>query len=158
MRSIWFLGGDIGNYIKSKGIIFEMESHGGCSEGRIERGYKSKAEVQIARFFERRGIAYKYEYPLAVVDKGKTRIWYPDFYLSDYGIIVEYFGINGDPGYDERTKHKIEVYKGAGLEGLFLTNESFTGNWPTRIMNRIESILKGRLGKFNNKKNMSKTG
>jgi len=45
------------------------------------RGYRSRGEEQIARFLERNGIAYQYEYPLAVIDQGKTRIYYPDFRL-----------------------------------------------------------------------------
>jgi hypothetical protein len=39
-------------------------------------------------------------------------------------ISVEYFGINGDSGYDDRTKHKIQVYKNAGIDGLFLISDS----------------------------------
>ncbi len=33
------------------------------------------------------------EMPLAIVDRGKTKIWYPDFRLPEYGMIIEYFGI-----------------------------------------------------------------
>jgi hypothetical protein len=88
-----------------------MEEHGRYGVGNEGRGYKSKAEVQIARMFERNNIAYRYEYPVAVVDRGRTRLWYPDFYLPDYAVIIEYFGVNGDTSYDNRTKHKIEVYK-----------------------------------------------
>jgi len=116
----------------------------------IRTAYKSWGEEQIARLLDRNGITYQYEYPTAVVDQGKVRIYYPDFMLSGYGLIIEYFGVNGDPGYDQRTQHKMEVYKQAGIEGLFLTRESFKGDWPTRIMNQIESVLKNRLDKFYN--------
>jgi len=44
------------------------------------------------------------------------------------------------------------VYKRAGIEGLFLTNESLEGDWPTRIMSQIEGILKNRLDKFYNRR------
>jgi len=81
---------------------------------------KSRGELQIARLLERNGIAYQYEYPLAVVDRGRVRLWYPDFRLPEYGLIIEYFGVNGDPGYDQRIRHKIETYRRAGIEGLFL--------------------------------------
>jgi len=116
----------------------------------IRTAYKSWGEEQIARLLDRNGIAYFYEYPQAVVDQGKVRTWYPDFHLPEYGLIIEYFGVNGDPGYDQRTQHKMEVYKQAGIEGLFLTRESFKGDWPTRIMNQIEGILRNRLDKFYN--------
>jgi len=45
--------------------------------------FKSRGEVQIARFLDRNKLTYRYEHPLAVLDKGKTRIWYPDFLLPD---------------------------------------------------------------------------
>lgn len=88
-----------------------------------DRGYKSRGEVQIARLLERNKIEYQYEHPVAVVDHGKTKIWHPDFSLPHYGMIIEYFGMNGDSGYDERTRHKIEVYEENGIEGLFLKEE-----------------------------------
>ena len=113
--------------------------------------FKSRGEVQIARFLEKTGIAYQYEYPQALIDHGKTKIWYPDFRLPDYGMIVEYFGINGDPGYDSRTEHKIKAYNRAGIEGLFLKEKDLGGDWPGRILTQIEDILKGRLDKFNNR-------
>jgi len=128
-----------------------MEEHGRYGVGNEGRGYKSKAEVQIARILENSGIAYNYEHPLAVVDGGRVRIWYPDFYLPEYGMIIEYFGVNGDAAYDERTKHKIEVYRETGIEGLFLTRDSFKGDWPAKIISQIEGILKGRLEKLYNR-------
>jgi len=118
---------------------------------RARAPYKSQGEEQIARLLERNGIAFQYEYPLAVQDHGKTRLYYPDFRLPEYGLIIEYFGMNGDPGYDARTRHKIGVYKQAGIEGLFLTEESLKGDWPGRVMGRIEDTLKRRLDRFYNR-------
>ncbi len=110
--------------------------------------YKSKAEIQIARLLDRERIAFQYEYPLAVIDRGQTRIWYPDFRLCNYGMIMEYFGMNSDPAYRKRAKHKIQVYRENGIEGVFLTEESFRGDWPARIIGQIEGILQGRLDRF----------
>lgn len=107
--------------------------------------------MQIARLLERNRIKYKYEHPLAVIDRGKTRIWYPDFYLPEYAMIIEYFGVNGDSGYNERTKHKVDVYKQAGIEGLFLNESSLKGDWPNKIMGQVEDILKSRLDRFYNR-------
>jgi len=125
-----------------------MEQRGENGESRISPPYKSWGEEQIARLLERNRIAYQYEYPLAVLDRGKVRIYYPDFRLPEYGLIIEYFGINGDPGYSKRARHKTEVYRRAGIDGLFLTRDSLTGDWPSKIMGQIEDILKGRVNKF----------
>ena len=110
--------------------------------------YKSKAETQLARLFEREHIQFRYEYPLAVVDRGKTRIWYPDFQLPEYGIIVEYFGVNGDSDYDKQSQHKEQVYQDSGIDVLCLSGDCLKGDWPTQIMGQIESILKNRLERF----------
>jgi len=110
--------------------------------------YKSKAEIQIARLLDRERIAFRYEHPLAVVDRGHTKVWYPDFSLCDYGMIIEYFGMNDDSGYRKRAEHKMRVYRENGIEGVFLNEESFRGDWPARIVGQIEDILQGRLNLF----------
>jgi hypothetical protein len=121
-----------------------------------DKRYKSRGEEQLARLFERKGISYDYEQPVAVIDRGKTKIWYPDFWLRDYGCIVEYFGINGKQNYDEQARHKMKVYKQTGIEGLFLTEACFKGDWPGRIMGQIEGVLKGRLDSFYNRQTYRK--
>ena len=116
------------------------------------RDYQSRAEVQIARLLEREGMAYSYEHPLAVVDRGRTRIWYPDFNLPEYGMIIEYFGLNGDAGYRERTRHKMQVYKQEGIGGVFLTPASLKGDWPARITDQVEQVLEDRLKRFRSRR------
>ena len=113
-----------------------------------EKCFKSRKEIQIARFLERNDIAFQYEYPLAVVDRGKARIYYPDFRLPEYGMIIEYFGVNGNPTYNSQTRRKMAVYRQFGIDGIFLTEASFRGDWPGRILGQMEDILKGRLDKF----------
>ncbi len=129
-----------------------MELKYGKTERHGLQDLKSKGEVQIARLLERNGIAYQYEYPMAVVDGGRTKIWYPDFRLPGYGLMIEYFGMNGDPSYDKRTDHKMKTYGRAGIEGLFLRSDDLKGDWPNRIMGQIEGILRQRLDRFHNRK------
>jgi len=45
--------------------------------------YKSYMERQIGDLFEKHNIPFIYEKPTAVVDYGKTKIWYPDFTLGN---------------------------------------------------------------------------
>lgn len=85
---------------------------------------------------------------MAVYDRGQLRIWYPDFRLPDQGIIIEYFGIKGDPEYDKSAQRRMEVYRQNRIDGLYLTQESFHGDWPGRMLNQIEGILHGRLDRF----------
>jgi len=116
--------------------------------GNISPSYKSWGEEQIARLLDRNKISFQYEYPIVVVDSGKVRLVYPDFVLRELGLIIEYFGVNGDANYDEQARHKIQLYKQAGIKGLFLTRDSLRGDWPDRIMAQIEDILNDRLDKF----------
>lgn len=128
-----------------------MESDYEELKGNTKQDYKSWGEEQIARLLERNKIAYQYERPLAVMDNGKTRIWYPDFQLPGYGMIIEYFGVNGKRDYDEQARHKMEIYRQNGIEGLFLNESCFRGDWPGRIMGQIEGILKNRVKRFYNR-------
>jgi hypothetical protein len=132
-------------------MVLPMETMKEGQRSDAGNDFKSRAEEQIARLLDKRGIAYRHEYPRAVIDRAKTRIWYPDFYLPEYGMIIEYFGINGDSNYNERSRHKKQVYKKAGIEGLFLKSDSMKGDWPSRVIGQIEDILKNRLDKFYNR-------
>ena len=110
--------------------------------------FKSEGERQIARLLDRCGIGYRYEHPLAVVDRGKTRVWYPDFFLPDHGVILEYTGLNGKNSYQERLRHKESVYEALGVPVLYIKPETFRGFWPAAIIEGIQKILEERLETF----------
>ena len=110
--------------------------------------YKSQGEQKIADFLKGEGIAFQYEYPLAIEDRGQVRIWYPDFRLPEYGMIIEYFGMNGNNAYDEQMYHKIQAYRQARIEGIYLVESSFLGNWQDQILERIEGNLEDKLRKI----------
>ena len=103
---------------------------------------------------DRNGVEYFYEYPLAVMDEGKLKIYYPDFTLPGNGLIIEYFGMKGNADYDRQKCHKIAVYRKAGIDGLFLLDDCFKGDWPSRIMGQVERVLAGRVERFCNRQVM----
>ena len=107
--------------------------------------FKSRGEREIAEFLSRQEIAYQYEYPLAIMDRGQTRIWYPDFRLPEYGTIIEYFGMNGDSSYNGQMAHKMKVYKKVGIDGIYLLDSTMRGPWQEMIVERIEQVLEGKL-------------
>jgi len=113
------------------------------------RHYRSKGEYRIADFLDSSDIKFKYEYPLAVRDNGLVKIWYPDFQLSDYGTIIEYFGVGGDAAYDGQMAHKIDVYKQAGIDCISMLESSFSGDWESQIFDRIKQSLESKIDKFN---------
>lgn len=110
--------------------------------------YKSRGEERIADYLQNQKIAFHYEYPLAIVDRDQVRIWYPDFRLPEYNMIIEYFGINGNAAYNEQIAHKMQSYQNAGIDGIYLLESSFSGNWKEGIPARIERSLEGKLEKI----------
>lgn len=58
---------------------------------------KSYGEMDIANFLFKNGIKYEYEKEYEVDTRTEEHAqYYPDFYLPDYDIYIEYFGINKD--------------------------------------------------------------
>ncbi len=82
---------------------------------------KSYGEMDIANFLFQNGIEYKYEQEYEKDTRTEEKFqYYPDFYLPDYGIYIEYFGINekGEvPAYFKSTgkKSPSEEYR-LGME------------------------------------------
>ena len=62
---------------------------------------KSLEEVQIANFLFLNGVSYEYEkkYDKPYANDSTHRAYHPDFYLPDYDIYIEHYGIdeNGEP-------------------------------------------------------------
>ena len=111
---------------------------------------KSYGEMNIANFLKRNGVKYEYEREYEVDTRTEEYTQYiPDFYLPDYNIYIEYFGINRNghvPSYFtsnhgksaseeyndsivwKRNIHKenntvmIECYSYENMEGILLDN------------------------------------
>jgi hypothetical protein len=110
-----------------------------------EDGYRSWGEVQIARLLTRHGLAFQYEQPVAVSEHGRTRLWYPDFHLRGYGILIEYCGRPHDPAYAEGMACKRAAYAANGLTALMFTPDVFQGPWPGNMLDQVENVLAQRL-------------
>ena len=112
--------------------------------------YRSRPEHQIAGLLDKYGLPFIYEKPTAVIDGGKARIWYPDFTLA-YGPLIEYFGIQGDPEYSKRTKHKLSVYRANQIQVLSLYPRDMSGSWESRLLGQIDHALERRLEHYRNR-------
>ena len=116
--------------------------------GTGHREYRSRAEHQIGSLLDAYGLPFIYEKPTAVVDDGKTKIWYPDFTL-EYGILIEYFGVNGSESYRVRTRHKLDVYEKNQITVLpVYPHDLSSPRWETDILNRIDRTLERRLNDY----------
>ncbi len=99
---------------------------------------RSKSEVIIANELIRRGIPFVYEKKTFLPD---GTIVHPDFTMPDaFGereIILEFFGMMGDPDYADNTIRKINMYQRNGFllgDNFFALFESGAVPFDTRIM------------------------
>ncbi len=126
--------------------------------GKIEHGrnleqitgnrYRSNGEHKIAALLDGYGLPFVYEKPTLVVDDDKPRIWYPDF--SVYGsVILEYFGVIGNPDYDNGIERKKRVYKENQMDLIPVYPSHFQGEWQDYILGSIRNMLENRVRSFN---------
>jgi len=106
--------------------------------------YKSRGETLIAAFLKDTGIKFLYEYPLIIIDDdNKIRVWYPDFWLPELSIVVEYFGMVNDEQYREQMVKKQDLYKKLDIDfiGLDTNMVQLDKNWEKFIVMRIMEIM-----------------
>lgn len=101
-------------------------------------------ERQIGDLLTQRHIPFVYEKPTAVMDRGLMRLLYPDFSLQ-YGMLIEYFGINGNKNYMEQAKHKLRVYQANQLDTIPLYPSDIIPGWQDHLVDRIGHTLENRL-------------
>ena len=107
--------------------------------------FKSEGERKIAYFFRKAGIKYIYEHGVFILDDEKPKIWHPDFYLPEYAVYVEYYGLVGNPDYDQGIKKKTEVYASIGIEVIPVFPNTFNKEWEAYILKQILEISKRRM-------------
>jgi hypothetical protein len=108
----------------------------------LEPPYKSHGEAQVGRLLDRYGLPFFYEQPTLIYDRGRHRIWHPDFTLPDYnGMIVEYAGMPDVPDYAAGIQHKVGAYKANGVPALFVYPADMTGPaWPEKLYERTSPL------------------
>lgn len=106
---------------------------------RREPPYRSRGEAQVGRLLDRHGIPFAYELPTMMYNRGRYRVWLPDFTLySLNGLILEYAGMMDRPDYAAGIRHKQEAYAANGLPALFVYPADLQGPlWPRRLVDRI---------------------
>ena len=114
---------------------------------------KSIDEVEIANFLFLNGIRYEYEsaYPFATADSSH-RAYKPDFFLPEYNIYIEHFGINKDGNLPWLSPIEAEKYK----DGIRWKRETHAKNGTClletysyyssegRLLQELECMLKAK--------------
>lgn len=119
--------------------------------------FKSAGEKKIADFLSEEHIHYLYEYPLAITDEDrKIRLWYPDFWLPELNIMIEYMGMKGQTGYDRQMVRKKKIYNALKIDFIEITpGLILKGNWKRFIAMKIMDIMKSKSYLFNKMKDLA---
>lgn len=118
--------------------------------------YKSKGEEAIAQILTKYNIKFVYEHPLLIKeqkdnDTEKLRIWYPDFWLPKYSIIIEYFGMENNPDYDKGKKAKWEAYKKLDIDCIPVYPKTIQGNLKSYLLVKIKTLINDKQRHFDNR-------
>jgi DNA helicase-4 len=115
-------------------IFFPPRQYGTRSTTKLGIEVRSRAEQRIADYFDEIGLRYEYEREI------ETGIWIftekvsaPDFYLPDYDVFVEYWGmLNVDNEYDRSKYTRAMKYKMARYYDLGI---KFISIYPDNMKN-----------------------
>ncbi len=114
---------------------------------------KSYGEMDIANFLTQNGIRYIYEHPYKLDTRtSEYSQYYPDFYLPDYNIYIEYFGIDREgkvPSYFKAKKglSATEEYQASMKWKRQLHSENHTTLVECFAYEKFEGILLDALEK-----------
>ncbi len=105
--------------------------------------YKSNGELQIAMFLTDMKINFRYEKKFLIEDtNGMDRIVYPDFWLLEYGIMIEFWGMEGNKSYDDTMELKKNAYFKERLELISIVREEInSGKFKKKIIKEVKQII-----------------
>jgi len=99
---------------------------------------KSYGEKRIADYLYWKGVIYEYEHPYTRKDGGVNR---PDFYLPEYDIYIEYYGMIEDANYRYNMHLKHETFEDEHMRVISI--------YPKHITNKTLGIgINAGLKKF----------
>jgi len=106
---------------------------------------QSKGEKLIADFLYEHHIGFDYDEQITLNSneknaKGHTKQWVrPDFYLTEFGVVIEYWGMEGTADYDKKMDWKKRVYKESKQKFISVTPED---------LNKLDSIMRTKLSRI----------
>lgn len=131
-------------------------------QSKLWNNYKSDGERRIGTYLQDRGINFTYERPVLVVDSGRQRIWYPDFSLDDYHMLIEYLGMNGNERNARLNEYKRRTYRENKYDVIEIYPSDFNRDWggiiDRGIYGTLERRVKDYLSKYGQSSDSPKPG
>lgn len=112
----------------------------------------TKGEKAIAEILEKYNIDYEYEYPLLIKetkdnDTEKLRIWYPDFWLPKYSIVIEFFGLESED-YLKGKKAKLKAYRNLDIDCISVKPSTISGDLKSYLLMTISKLINDKVRHF----------
>ncbi len=122
--------------------------------------YKSAGEKAIAKILTDYNVDFVYEHPLLIKeqkenDGEKLRIWYPDFWLPKYSIIVEYWGRENDESYERGKRAKLDAYKKLDIDCISVKPSTLQKDLKSYLLISIKRIINDKVRHFENRNKVS---
>ena len=102
---------------------------------------KSKSEILIDNFLFEQKIRHIYEMPYAVSKDIELK---PDFYLPDYDIFIEHFGMD-KPNYTKIKEYKIPIYEKAKLTVICTDEKDAEKNMTAALKRKLKFHEKNKI-------------
>ena len=131
---------EIVGWLQSHGIFRPPKTYGGLVTTRRGETVRSNSERTIADYFHQNNLRYVYEQD-AVNRWNNRRISRPDFYLPDYGIYVEYWGMLGAD--DPRVRSRYERSMKWKMAQYHRNNIKFISIYPNNMGN-LDPIFRAK--------------
>ena len=98
------------------------------------------SEWQVACFLDSLKIEWTFESPIYIEDeKGRPRVWTPDFYLHKLDLYIEVCG-SRDFNYEYRDK----IYQDNNVSVIFLHYYKKQKYWQKYLIRRIKEVVENR--------------
>jgi len=138
-------------FITSRDIPFKI-MHNIESKIKETFNYRSIGERKIADVLDKYHIDFKYEKPALIQDEHNLqRIWYPDFYLPEFGLYLEYYGLTGNHNYDNSILKKDSAYHKNGLDVIPVYPVNVNNGLSEYIIHNIDYSLMRKQAILKNK-------
>jgi len=121
-------------YVKNNPILWHPpqppKQYGIPSQTITGVNVRSRGEKQIADYFTAHQTYYEYEKPIKAGFFGSTTLGHPDFYLPEYNVYVEYWGlVHADDeqksrNYRRAMRRKKQAYERNGIKLISLYPEN----------------------------------
>jgi hypothetical protein len=100
----------------------------------------SKAEFMASQFLKQLNLYWLYEQAVYLLDdKGRPRVWTPDFYIPDLGLYIEIVGDGENPQYSWREM----IYRNNHIPIIFVAPYQIE-DWQGYLVDRINQMHRNR--------------